>query len=321
MIFWFAGLAFLLCFVAVPPVIAISWRIGAVDRPIDWRRMHRESLTRGGGLAIFGAFLVAYLVWGGGSRFASCAVTGGFLMLTVGLWDDILGMPALLKLFFQSIIATAAVLGSESVIGLRALPAIFWVVMLTNAHNFIDGLDGLLAGSAVLECAGLCLAFLWGGLRDFAIPPLLLGASCLAFRRYNRYPAELFAGDCGSGSVGFLLGMFSLPLLQAMTVTPSALTPFFLFAYPIADLLASVMRRILRGRSPFGADRGHLHHRISAVGLPHPQCTRILLWISAGLSCIGALLSAERFAIWAAFACVGVVLLLVGIRRFILNFS
>ena len=314
-------LAFLLCFVTVPPVIALCWRLGAVDVPRDWRRMHRESLTRGGGIAIIGAFAVACGIWGGGSRLLSCAAVGGALMLLVGLGDDIFCIHAGWKLFFQFTVAVAAVLGSGVASGMFALAAVLWVVTLTNAHNFIDGMDGLFAGVATIEGLALFLTFLIGGTLQNAVPPLLLALSCAAFLCYNRYPAKLFAGDCGSGSVGFLLGMLSLPLFDIGTVGPDALAPFFLFAYPLTDLFTAVLRRVLRGKNPFDADRGHLHHRISATGLPHPHCTAVLLWISAGLCGIGILLSVKHLLLWAAIACLGTALLLMRIRRRILDFS
>lgn len=311
-------LSFSLCFVLVPPVIALSWRIGAVDVPCDWRRMHRESIARGGGLAIYAAFAVSLLASEGVSLFTATLLAGGLLMLLVGLADDIFCLGAWVKLFFQVTVAIAAVLGSGAAEGRGAILAVLWVVTLTNAHNFIDGLDGLLAGTGAIEGVALWLSLLLSG--KSAVAALLLSAACLAFRYFNRYPAAVFAGDSGSGTVGFLFGMLSLPLLSVSLTSPALLAPFLIFAYPLTDLVTAVVRRILRGKSPFSADRAHLHHRITAAGLTHVQCGGVLLAISAGLATVGVLI-AVGWLLPSALACLASALLLVSLRRFILDFS
>lgn len=316
----FSLLSFSLCFVLVPPVIALSWRIGAVDVPCDWRRMHHESVARGGGIAIYLAFAISLLVAQGLSVSTASVLAGGFLMLLVGLADDIFCLGAWVKLFFQVTVAVATVLGSGAAQGRGAVFAVLWVVTLTNAHNFVDGLDGLLAGTGAVEGTALWLALLLSGQGEWAVAPLLLALSCLAFRYFNRYPAAVFAGDCGSGTVGFLLGMLSLPLLSASATDPTALAPLLIFAYPLTDLVTAVVRRLLRGKSPFSADRAHLHHRITAAGLTHVQCGGVLLTISAGLATVGVLMCAG-WLLPSALACLAAALLLIGLRRFILDFS
>lgn len=313
-------LSFSLCFVLVPPVIALSWRIGAVDVPSDWRRMHHESIARGGGIAIYLAFALSLLALEGVSLPGASLLAGGLLMLLVGLADDIFCLGAWVKLFFQVTVTVATVLGSGAAEGRGAIFAVFWVVTLTNAHNFVDGLDGLLAGTGAIEGAALWLAHLLSGRGDASAAPLLLALACLAFRYFNRYPAVVFAGDCGSGVVGFLLGMLSLPLLSTSITTPAVLSPLLIFAYPLTDLVTAVVRRLLRGKSPFSADRAHLHHRITAAGLTYVQCGGVLLAISAGLAVVGVLVCAG-WLLPSALASLAAALLLIGLRRFILDFS
>ena len=98
---WSCLISLALCYVLVPPVNRIAWRIGAVDVPCDWRRMHPESIPRAGGIAIYIAFLVACLMLGRPSPFLSCTLAGGALLLAVGLADDIFCLGAMTKLFFQ----------------------------------------------------------------------------------------------------------------------------------------------------------------------------------------------------------------------------
>ena len=321
MLFSACLLSFCLCFVLVPPVIALSWRIGAVDVPLDWRRMHRESIARGGGIAVFAAILTATAVMGMPSHPVAATLAGGFLLLLVGLADDIFCLGAWVKLLFQATVALAAVLGSGAVEGRAVIWAVLWVVALTNAHNFVDGLDGLLAGTATIEGVALCIALALLGAGELARVALVLATATLAFRLYNRYPAKVFLGDCGSGTLGFLLGMLSLPLLFTPTAPLAVLSPILIFGYPLTDLGTAVLRRLLRGKNPFAADRAHLHHRISAVGLTHPQCGGALLVVEGGLATVGVLLSVELLWTAAAIACVAAAILLMRVRRFILEFS
>ena len=321
MLLFFIAFSFFFTLAILPTVIALAWRIGAVDDPGEWRRMHARSIPRAGGLAIFSAFALACLAMGAFSRPLSCMLGGGFLLLLVGLADDIFSLGAASKLFFQFAVVLACVMGEGSFSGARLAFGVLWVLALANAHNFIDGLDGLFAGTAAVECVLLALSLQLSGAGEGIAPSLLLGAACVGFLLYNRHPASVFAGDCGSVTVGFLLGLLTLPLFHLPTRNASALSPLFLFAYPLTDLGTAVLRRFLRGRSPFSADRAHLHHRLTDAGLSQPRCVAILHLISAALGLIGVLLILPRFLPFASLACAASALLLIGIRHFITDFA
>jgi UDP-GlcNAc:undecaprenyl-phosphate GlcNAc-1-phosphate transferase len=141
----------------------------------------------------------------------------------------------------------------------------------------------------------------------------------LAFLCFNRHPAHIFAGDCGSGTVGFLLGLLSLPLLR--TGGGRFLAVLLIFAYPLTDLGTAIMRRLLKGKSPFSADRGHLHHRIFDAGVSHVGCTTVLLTVSATMGVIGVLLCDPQLWGGAAVACILGAGTLIVLRRYVLNFS
>ncbi len=316
-----AALAYCLSYVTTPAVTALSWKIGAVDIPADWRRMHFENIPRGGGMAIFFAFFVCCLAFGEHSIWLNCTLGGGILMLGVGLIDDVVCLGAWSKFFFQFAVATASVLGCGLESGRNVFFSILWVLLLTNAHNFIDGLDGLFAGCAALEGSALGLLYFLLGRTDAMLPPLVLALACLAFRTYNRYPAQIFAGDCGSGTVGFLFGMLSLPLFYDFSIQTVALAPLFLFAYPLTDLVTAVLRRLCRGKSPFAADRGHLHHRICAAGLTQVQCGGVLQILCVSLCIVGVLLGSEDLQLFAGIGCLGAVIVLLSIRHFILDLA
>lgn len=312
---------FCFAYVLTPPVIGLSWKIGAVDIPCDWRRMHHVSVPRAGGLSIFAAFFVGALLAYNHGRELFGLLGGGCLMLFLGLADDLVCLGAGSKLLFQTAIVVATVYGSGYTEGAWTFLAILWVLILVNAHNFIDGLDGLLAGTTAIEGGMLAFAFLLLGVPHLAVLPLLLAISCLAFRFFNRFPAQIFAGDCGSETVGYLLGMISLPLFRYTNASNALLSVLFIFAYPLTDLFTAVLRRVLRLKSPFAADRGHLHHRICAAGSPQVQCVRLLHLLTLALGSIGSFCTADGWQAVASGICVFTVFLMIKIRRFVVNFA
>ena len=305
-----------LCVLAVMPfTVKFAWRVGAIDVPRDWRRMHRTSIPRNGGMAIGIAFLVGCAALNA-TRDVTVAywIVGGLLVLVAGLADDIRPLPPLVKLLIQMLAAmlVAAQRSDLSAQG-RAL-AVLWVVTLTNAHNFIDGLDGLLCGVSALEAISLGI-LLWSARnRLHAQVAWCLAAACLGFRVFNRHPARIFAGDCGSGSVGFWMGALSLQLLPIGESGGFLLAPFLLFVYPLADLFAAVLRRLLRGKSPFCADRGHLHHRICDAGLSRKSTVHVLMLLSGGFCGIAVLIDAYRFYAGASLCCMALAFLLILLR-------
>lgn len=308
---------FLLCYVLTPVVARLAWKIGAVDIPLDGRRMHRRSIPRDGGVAIFAAFLVGLAVLDEWDIFLICLAFGSGIMVLVGLADDIFGLGAWAKLLFQIAVATAAVFGIGKTEGLWTVGAIFWVVLLTNAHNFIDGMDGLLCGCGAVESLMLGACFFIAGQGILGITSLYLMAACLAFRIYNRYPAHIFAGDSGSEALGFTLGMLSLPLFE-VGIHLSVLAPLFIFAYPIIDLVSTVARRLLHGYSPFRADRAHLHHRVFAAGLSHAESTDILTSLCAVSGVLGVLISTESLWLFAGILCPLAACFLASVKRYVL---
>jgi UDP-GlcNAc:undecaprenyl-phosphate GlcNAc-1-phosphate transferase len=308
---------FLFCYVLTPIVARLAWKIGAVDVPLDGRRMHRRSIPRDGGVAIFAAFLLGLAVLGEWDIFLTCLAFGSGVMVLVGLADDIFGLGPGAKLLFQVAVATAAVFGVGIAEGAWRFGAILWVVLLTNAHNFIDGMDGLLCGCGAIECLMLGACFFIAGEGIFGITSLYLMAACLAFRIFNRYPAHVFAGDSGSEALGFALGMLSLPLF-GKGIHLSALAPLFIFAYPIIDLVSTVARRLLHGYNPFRADKAHLHHRVFAAGISHAECTDIFMSLSAVSGVIGVLISTESLWLPAGVLCPLAAFFLISVKRYVL---
>ncbi len=299
--------------VMTPMANRLAWAVGAIDVPRERRRMHQRATARDGGIAIFLPFLAGCLLLGVRSTFLARSLIGAAVIFGMGFWDDVRGLPPVLKLSVQ---VAAAVIGCGASLQWETAASIVWVVTVCNAHNFIDGLDGLFSGCAAVECIALSGMLLLVGQSYFALPVLLLGVACFCFRFYNRHPALIFAGDCGSETVGYLLGMFSLLLFYEMRWSAGWLSPLFLFAYPLTDLISSVMRRLVNGRSPFFADGAHLHHRICAMGVGQVSCGRILIFLSAVFCLVGVCLCTGQLLFVAGLACLIAASLLMELQTF-----
>lgn len=308
------------CFAAVlvltPASAWLGWRIGAVDIPRDRRRMHKDSVPRSGGIAVIGAVLTSWLLLGQGAPLVLYGAAGAGALFCIGLADDICPVPAVGKLVVQLLAALSVAYGSGAVRSpLRLAFTMLWLLLLTNAHNLIDGLDGLLAGTAAIEGIGLSVVLYLTGNSNAALLPLPVAVACVGFLRYNLPPASIFLGDCGSAGIGFLLGVCSLPALASPVWELGVLAPIFLFAYPLTDLFASVLRRLVNGTSIFAADRAHFHHRICARGISQPHCMCLLWLLTAAVTACGMLLCLPSLALAASGAMLLVALLLVLLGR------
>ena len=299
----------------VPGVIALAWRMGALDYPGEARRIHKRAIPRIGGLAFFSAFLITCFFANAITGWVRFALAGAVIVFAAGLADDLFGMPAWLKFFFQVLAAAFAVGGMENRSWAGALVSFFWLVLLTNAHNLIDGMDGLLAGTAILESLTLAAALFSIG-KAFYLP-LYLAAVCFAFYAYNQTPATIFAGDCGSGTIGFLLGAFSLPLFRSPTWNLGVLSALFVMAYPVVEVYTTLLRRFLRQKPLFVADRGHLHHLLFDLGFSTSTSARMLHLVCGVFAILGALLTRPDLAPLGAVACVCCIVTLLSTRLFI----
>lgn len=312
--------AFSLSACATPAADVIARRLGMLDQPGEHRRMHQRTLSRGGGIAIVASLLLSMRFFGAYTHLPSATYLGILMIFLLGMIDDLLSLSALFKLLLQLGVTVLTLrLLFPDLHGLSLGAATLWVLLLTNAHNVIDGMDGLMSGSAAIEALFLFGVLLLVGEGGAALLPLLLCGACLGFRLFNRHPARIFAGDCGSLSVGFALGVFSLSL-PAPSYPGAWVVPLFLFAYPLTDLGTAVLRRLLRMQNPFRADRAHLHHRIYDAGLPHRTTVICLHLLTLGASIVALSLVLPQNAPLGALSCLGVAALLVLMRHFIENF-
>lgn len=271
-----------------PPVLAFCRRFSIFDFP-SARKRHLVPTPRLGGLAIVGGIAIAFAVaaWGWPELFAEInpqwpgIVWATALILALGLYDDLVGAPAYLKLTTQALAALLLCLWDFRFstvyvpfvgaldLGLWSIPlTVGWVVVITNAINLIDGVDGLAAGVAAIGAGFLTMVGLFWHVPYVAVLGAALFGATAGFLRFNYPPAQLFMGDSGSLSLGFLFAVASVSVpIKTLTVVTMAV-PLLAVAFPLAEVVNSFVRRVAAGRSPLRADRRHLHHLLLRRGWP-----------------------------------------------------
>lgn len=269
-----------------PLAIRLSHAVGAVDIPGE-RHIHKKLTPRGGGLSLAFSFFVGALLFLDSLSLLAAALSCGALLFGLGLTDDIISLSPIGKLFCELLFFSLVplfgirptVLAITPSLTLSLSPTasflftVFFLLLITNGVNTIDGLDTLSGGASAISALGfLALSLLLGRGEGIVLSLLLLGA-LLGFLPYNRHPATLFLGDGGALLLGFLLGLLGL------TVFPGEipLIPLFLLLLtPLFDLFFSFFRRLFRGKNPFSADRSHLHHRLLSRGIPYRRAVFLL---------------------------------------------
>ena len=286
--FFLVNFAFLLSISLSFTVRALSRRAGVLDFPDFSRKLNTSPIPRLGGVAFFLAFFTSVAlngaVSGGLSALDSALLSVGGLSLLFGTADDFFDLTPLWKLSFQLICALCAAL---------ILPQIcpFWLsipftVLMMNAYNFIDGLDGLATSLSLTSLFFISLSSLIFLNTGIGITPILLFFALLGFLPLNAHPATLYMGESGSSTIGLSISLITLSL-----PAPLALLSLAFSLIPLFDVLSAVPRRIMQGRSPFCADKEHLHHKLLSLGMSHPAATTLLLLLSNSLSLLSLALA------------------------------
>lgn len=296
-----------------PLVMKLAIKIGAIDVPEDDRRVHKFPVPLIGGLAIYLSFIISVIIFiPQNSQILNNQVMGiifGSTFITLaGLIDDIKPLRARNKFILQIIAATILVLFDVRIefltnpfskinnmidIGWLSIPAtLFWIVGVTNAFNFIDGLDGLAAGEAVISCATLFIISMMNGREPAMLLTAAVAGGALGFLPYNFHPAKIFMGDTGSQFLGFVLAAISIQGAIKSATAIAVAVPVLALGLPIYDTLISMIRRYINNRPVSEADKGHLHHRLLELGLNQKQAVLIMYTISGVLG-ICAILAAK----------------------------
>lgn len=320
--------ALVVSFLTTPVVKTFAYKVGAIDVPKDARRMHKVPIPRLGGLAIFIGFMVSILLFASITSEMKSILLGAVIIVVLGVVDDIMALPAMLKFVVQivaaSIPATHGVqilafsnpnIFSDDlywVLGWLSIPfTVIWIVAITNAVNLIDGLDGLANGVSAISATTMLVIALVGNQTQVAIVLAALVGACVGFMPYNMNPAKMFMGDTGATFLGFILATMSIQGLFKYYAVISFVVPFLILGLPIFDTAFAFIRRIAHGQSPMHADRSHIHHRLIDMGLNQKQAVATLYVISAilGLSAVVLTTGGEQKAmvLFAALCIVAVV--------------
>ena len=327
-------LAFITAYVCTPYTIRLARKVHAIDVPKDKRKIHKYAKPRLGGLAVIAGFIVStiYLLivmsiegslsLNGLENYGMKLLgflLGGIVLAIACYFDDLKGIPPYVKLIAQIIAA-----GIVTYFGIRIdrivlssfgqaveynevisiIITIIWIVGITNAINLIDGLDGLSSGICLISCLSLLIIFTLNGSPIISILLVTaLGGSLVGFLPFNFNPAKTFIGDTGSNFLGYSLSIISI-LGVAKTYTAIVLiAPLIIFAIPLFDTAAAIIRRIIKTKSlrgVFKADREHLHHKIMKRGYTQKQAVFMLYGISAMFGMFAIILLES--GVWKAFS-------------------
>ena len=179
-----------------------------------------------------------------------------------------------------------------------AIPlTVFWIVGFTNIVNLIDGLDGLAAGISLIACITICIVTLQMGQIELACITLALAGAACGFLRYNFNPAKIFMGDTGSMLLGYTMAAISVMGSVKTAATVALVVPVIVLGLPILDTLFAIVRRRINGRPVFQPDKGHLHHRLLAMGLTQKQAVLLMYAITALLGCVSIVAAKANFVI------------------------
>ena len=317
--------AFVIVLVATPPLIKVAKMKHLVDEPGNDRKLHRKSIPTLGGILIFAATIISYCLWFP-SREAwelganynplqalnefKYILASMFALFFIGLKDDIVGIDPIKKLIIHLLVGIILVVLADirltefwGLFEVDELPywlsvvlSIFIYIVIVNAINLIDGVDGLAGGIGLIGSVTFTLWFYKTGDMPLALLAVGLAGSLFGFLIFNFQPARIFMGDSGSLIIGICMYVLAMKLIEfppsklsaAMQIVSKPIFAMAILAYPLIDTLRVFTIRILRGKSPFLADKNHIHHRLLDLGLQHYQ-------VSIALYCYTLLIIGTTF--------------------------
>jgi len=288
-------IAISLSMMLIPLLVRIAPSIGLVDLPGP-RKIHTHVVPRVGGIAIFLGSIIPLLIWLPKNQMFFALLSALLVLFLFGVWDDKSDIDFRVKFFGQ--IAAAAILvywgdiyihqfpffeDNEIPQGLTRLFTVFLLVGVTNAVNMADGLDGLAGGTSLLAVGCMTVtAYLAQDVHVVVFGLALIGAT-LGFLRFNTYPARLFLGDSGSQLLGFCSGVICILVTQNSNTALSPMMAVMVLGLPLLDMFTVMVIRISEGRSPFSADKKHIHHMFLDIGFSHREAVYVVYTIQIAL--------------------------------------
>ena len=303
------GLLFALALVVslclTPPIRAVARWAGVLDVPDGKRKLHPNAVPLLGGVAVFISFYVS--LWLVVTQLESPSARSAFqlatmmfvpslLILLLGIVDDKWSVSPWMKIAVQIVaglfvyyqlgirIDTLVTLfaGKSAMLGLLSLPAtLFWIVLITNAFNVVDGMDGLATGVAFIALACMFVVSIQMNQPAIAFAAAPLAGAVLGFLRYNFNPASIFLGDSGSLFLGFQVAVLSIVGSQKSSTAVAVAAPIFVLALPLVETATSTVRRFVSGRSIMQPDSAHIHHQLIRLGCTPRRAAGILYLSSA----------------------------------------
>ena len=284
--------AFLITFLAIPSIIKVAVIKNLFDEPGE-RKLHSTGIPTLGGLAIFAGVVFSYTFWSAGfdNLITQYIIAAIIVMFFIGIKDDIVELTPRKKFMGQLISAIIIVVFADmrltslyGVFGIYGLPgwfsilfSIFTILVIINAYNLIDGVDGLDAGVGAIAAFTFGLWFYNYNHYALCILSFTLFSSLLAFLVYNFSPANIFMGDTGSLIVGLILSILAINFVELSFASPPDAFPFrsspamaiAILIIPLSDMMRVFLVRLSKRKSPFMADRNHMHHLLLDLGLTH----------------------------------------------------
>lgn len=326
-------LVFLTSFIVVlystPSLIKVAVLKRLIDAPSEERKIHKRSVPTIGGIIIFAGTLFSYALWYNINDliyyekiFRSVTefkllIATSLILFFVGVKDDIIGTAPVKKLFAHIVVALILVLmgnlritGLHGIFGISEIPywgsvflSIFTYVVVVNAFNLIDGVDGLAAGVGFIASSAFGTWFIFAGEYPYAALSFALAGALFGFLIFNFSPAKIFMGDSGSLIIGMFICVLAIKLIEYPLdgldhYWIKISKPVYVIAaliYPLLDTLRVFITRAIKGQSPFTADRNHIHHKILDSHYNHSQ-TVIIIYLFT-LVTIGGTLTTYFFPV------------------------
>lgn len=306
--FLIVTVTFLFTALIMPLTNKIAEFIGAVDIPRDNRRVHTTNIPKLGGLGIFFGFLFGYMLFGEQSIQMNSILIGSFIIILYGIVDDIKSLDSKYQILGQLLAASTIVFYGNILLsdinifntyidfGYFAYPiTLIFILGCINVIRLIDGIDGLSSGiSSIFFLTIGIISFLMGKVNSLEIilSFIMLGAAS-GFLIHNFHPAKLFAGECGSAFMGFIIAVISLLGYKGALVT-SVLVPIFLLFLPILDTLLAIIRRKIKGKKISDGDKDHLHHQMLRMNLSQRRTVLVIYAINILFSILAILYALEE---------------------------
>jgi UDP-GlcNAc:undecaprenyl-phosphate GlcNAc-1-phosphate transferase len=292
------AVSFSVAFTLLPKLSDAALTMGLIDQP-NKRKVHSCPKPLVGGIGMIIAVVFSSLLFIPLSRLPG-VYAGVMLLSIVGFMDDYRDLSYWWK-FIAQVVSTILIMHYGKVVlqsfgnllalgaidlGFLSLPlTLFCTIGVMNALNMIDGLDGLAGGIALVAFASFSVLAHINQQREIVLLSIAFCGAVIAFLKYNRM-GRLFMGDAGSLTIGFILAFLSIAITQTDQSLVPPVAPLLLLAVPIVDAVTTMTKRLLRGKSPFHADRTHFHHILLKFGFNQKRVVKIILGISCFLSMI-----------------------------------